>query len=433
MGSGLPAPPFTRWHWLRSAVLWGAVAVVAVVLLLLDFRVDQQRVRIARLVASDFPADWLDRDTQPEALFDRLLPQFERRAMARSSAVRRICVSRLHRGEESLIYPDDLRNKDWPRILLPSCQRVPVGNGREVLGYLYIELDPRMTQRLHWLLRGTLLAVVLSGLGLFLFLRRQARTLESTSVELAERTQELYHLERLALVGRLTASILHDLKKPMLHIRDEAGGIADAQQRMAILEQVGLFFDLLRELDLEGFLSRSEERAEFVDLEDIVRRSYRLVERQGRGVSFSAAFPEEPILLLAIKHRLVQVFSNLFLNALQAMPGGGKIEVTCRVEPVEGGQQARIDVRDTGPGIPTDRLNAIFEPFRTYSAAAGSAGLGLYITRCLVRDLDGEITVESHEGEGTTFTLLLPLEEPPVRGEPVETTAVQPARPTLVP
>jgi signal transduction histidine kinase len=113
--------------------------------------------------------------------------------------------------------------------------------------------------------------------------------------------------------------------------------------------------------------------------------------------------------VLSSESRLSQVFLNLVINALQAMPSGGPQRHTLRIRTALEGEQVRVDVSDTGHGIPSEVLPRIFDPFFT-TKPAGS-GLGLSISHSLVQKRGGEMRVSSEPGSGTTFTLLLPLGE----------------------
>jgi two-component system NtrC family sensor kinase len=99
------------------------------------------------------------------------------------------------------------------------------------------------------------------------------------------------------------------------------------------------------------------------------------------------------------------VLVNLFVNAIQAMPEGGDLFVEVGRDP--GGDDVVIKVRDTGNGIPKDILPNIFDPFFSTKGTKGT-GLGLSVSYGIIRQHDGEITAESQEGEGTTFTIKLP-------------------------
>ena len=106
-----------------------------------------------------------------------------------------------------------------------------------------------------------------------------------------------------------------------------------------------------------------------------------------------------------VEHKLQQVFLNMFLNARDAMPRGGWLSIVTRLE----GGSAIVEVADTGSGIPDEHLSRIYDPFFTTKSIGQGTGLGLSITYGIVREHDGTMHVESHVGQGTRFTLALPL------------------------
>jgi hypothetical protein len=106
-----------------------------------------------------------------------------------------------------------------------------------------------------------------------------------------------------------------------------------------------------------------------------------------------------------IEYKLQQVFLNLLLNARDAMPKGGWLTLLTRAE----GKEAVIEVGDTGSGIPAEQLSRIYDPFFTTKAIGKGTGLGLSITYGIVQEHGGSITCESVVGQGTRFTLRLPL------------------------
>ena len=128
-----------------------------------------------------------------------------------------------------------------------------------------------------------------------------------------------------------------------------------------------------------------------------------------RDLTVSADIPEKPITAFVDADRFRQVFHNLFENAMRYTPAGGSIRV--RVASVPG--EARMEVSDTGIGIPEPDLPFVFERFfrsdRARRAYTGGSGLGLSIARWIVDAHKGKITVESTVGKGTTFTVTLPL------------------------
>jgi hypothetical protein len=111
------------------------------------------------------------------------------------------------------------------------------------------------------------------------------------------------------------------------------------------------------------------------------------------------------VLVLGIEHQLQQVFLNLFLNARDAMPAGGWLSVATRLN----NGQAIAEIADTGSGIPSEQLSRIYDPFFTTKDIGRGTGLGLSITYGIVREHHGAIHCDSAVGQGTRFTLTLPL------------------------
>jgi signal transduction histidine kinase len=106
-----------------------------------------------------------------------------------------------------------------------------------------------------------------------------------------------------------------------------------------------------------------------------------------------------------------QVFLNLFHNALNAMPDGGELCIETGQTKRYGSPYARVAIKDTGMGISTENLPRIFEPFFTTRAGQGGTGLGLSVTYGIISEHDGAIEVESNPGQGSIFTVFLPLKE----------------------
>jgi signal transduction histidine kinase len=107
-----------------------------------------------------------------------------------------------------------------------------------------------------------------------------------------------------------------------------------------------------------------------------------------------------------------QVFINIILNALDAMPEGGKLTVTTRQERNDLGKDSIvIEVADTGIGIPSEDLAKIFDPFYTTKEVGSGTGLGLSLSYNIIKRFKGDIRVESEVGRGTIFTIILPVEQ----------------------
>jgi signal transduction histidine kinase len=182
------------------------------------------------------------------------------------------------------------------------------------------------------------------------------------------------------------------------------GGEARRYLEIALeeLERAANIVTQLRDLSREP---KTKDRVA-VDLNELVEKALVLTRKRCENEGVQVEWKPEPGLapVPLVPDRVQQVFLNLVLNAVEAMPGGGRLRVSAT--PTEQPEGVRISFADTGVGIEPDRLARIFEPF--HSSRPEGLGLGLYISRNIVREHAGQIEVDSHVGEGTTFTVWLP-------------------------
>jgi signal transduction histidine kinase len=159
---------------------------------------------------------------------------------------------------------------------------------------------------------------------------------------------------------------------------------------------------------------RSEPHFCTVHLHDVVRRVWEAVSDRGAAanVEVTLELSEELPPVMGDPEQLQQVLLNLSVNALQAVGPAGRVALQTRVQPdghLRPTSHVDVEVADTGPGIPADDLPHIFEPFFTTKGLSGGTGLGLTISREIIRSHHGEIRVESLPGYGTRFIVSLPL------------------------
>jgi PAS domain S-box-containing protein len=224
---------------------------------------------------------------------------------------------------------------------------------------------------------------------------------------------QLIQSEKMAAIGQLAAGIAHELRNPLAivmnalyDVRQVLGAApADVLEDLHIAEEeISRAQAIIKNL-LE-FSRESGAEVERVDVNDLLSRTVQLMQKylQNAGVQVSAELgPVPPCVVNGNAMR--QILLNLITNAVQAMPAGGDLFLrTSRID----GDRVRVEVQDTGIGIPSANLNDIFNPFFTTKAPGLGTGLGLSVVHSVVRRYRGEIRVASEVGVGTTFIIELP-------------------------
>ncbi len=277
------------------------------------------------------------------------------------------------------------------------------------IGAIYVKISALRSNLFKAAIFGSIIVLlIMSFLSLFTIQSKEEQVKKTTSL-LEVKQRELIRLERLAMVGQVTANLLHDLKKPILNIRAEVEELPEKKIKQTIQEETDLFLHLVRDLHLETFLKPDVERAEFLDLEEILERSLRLVRYAQNNVKVHLDLPESLPFLFGQRHQLIQIFSNILLNAFQALEGEGEIHVHASQIQEDEEKWLEVSFIDNGPGMTYEVLSHIFEPFYSTRRESESTGLGLYITKSIVEGMGGIMSAHSIPKHGTTFTLRFPL------------------------
>jgi two-component system, NtrC family, sensor kinase len=236
--------------------------------------------------------------------------------------------------------------------------------------------------------------------------------------EISTRQEQLMQSGKMAAVGTLTSGIAHELNNPLNNIGLTVEALVDGfddysdedKHRMLnqVYTQVERASGIIR--NLLDFTRKEQPAFTSVHIRETIENTARLVSNELKieGIELELELEEELPTVRGNPRNLQQVFLNMFLNSIHAMPEGGKLSITAF-----SGEDGflRVDVSDTGRGIEPQMLNQIFEPFFTTKDPGQGTGLGLSVSHNIIEKHGGKITVTSTVGKGTTFTIFLPIEK----------------------
>jgi signal transduction histidine kinase len=240
---------------------------------------------------------------------------------------------------------------------------------------------------------------------------RMARDLEANQ-------EHLLQARKMGAIGTFTAGVAHEINNPLNNISltaetylEEYGDTMgpDAKELIDdILIQSSRACEIVKNL-LD--FSRVEHPVRTkLDASEIIRSTAALARNQIKlsGINLDMDIPDALPSVYGSLRSLQQVFMNLLLNAIQAMPDGGSITISAAPDPPD---FVRFEVRDTGVGMKPEDIEHIFEPFFTTKSVGQGTGLGLAVTYSIVKRHGGRIEVKSEIGRGTVFTIFLPVVE----------------------
>lgn len=251
--------------------------------------------------------------------------------------------------------------------------------------------------------------------------------------EIDKRLRQMYQAEKLAAVARLAAGLAHEMNNPIGFMRSNLTTLGQYLERVAALRErladapaawreLDLDFvtedgrELVRECiggadriarlvrDLQGFSNVDRPEEQMADVNDCLRAAARLIE-PGKPAGVALELDLQPLpQLLCLPGHLNQVFFNVIQNAVQASGGHGQVTVATSAE----AEAVVIRIHDTGGGIAPEDLGRVFDPFFTTHPVGDGTGLGLTVARDIVQAHDGDISIDSLPGRGTTVTIRLP-------------------------
>ena len=239
--------------------------------------------------------------------------------------------------------------------------------------------------------------------------------------ELVRRQELLVETHKLQAIGTLTAGVAHELNNPINNLMLTADALQEDYTELSDAERLDMVTDLVHESErardivrnLLDFARTSDVDLEPLDVEELVGETLRLASNQVKlaRVRVRGEVEENLPPIYGDRQQLIQVFLNLVLNALDAMSGGGVLTIV--VQKSADRNAVEIAFADTGSGIPERHLDTIFDPFFSTKKRGRGTGLGLSVSRGIIKQHGGDIRVSSTEGEGTVFTVTLPVARVP--------------------
>ena len=275
-------------------------------------------------------------------------------------------------------------------------------------------------------------------------LSRRSQELEETLMTLRVAEMQLLQQEKLAVAGQLAATVAHEINSPCAYalsnleeigaVLAEEKGDGEIVDTASLRERVSEAIDGVRRVtrivrDLKGFGRPPDNDWSLVAIDDVIDHAMRILGNELRHRADVQLEVAAGVVVHGNADRLVQVTVNLLLNAVQAVEAAGGPRRDIAVLLRRDGQDAVLEVSDTGIGMDPDTVAKVFDPFFTTKQQQNGSGLGLSVTKSIIEQHAGEVSVTSALGQGTTFLLRLPLADPQAITEEPRESATQSLRP----
>ena len=230
--------------------------------------------------------------------------------------------------------------------------------------------------------------------------------------------KHIVRTERLAAMGHMAAALTHEIKKPLQaisgHLKLALDPALEPHEREERLRACQQEIEQLAEIaePVLGLAQPLEDVRRQVAVEELVQQALALLDRplQHAGIQTTTDFPADLAPILVVPDQIVQALLNLMINAIEAMPEGGRVQIVARQD----ADAVVLTLTNDGPPIPAEYIAYVFDPF--FTTKSGDVGLGLYICQNIIEDHGGTIGVENLQDRGVVFTVTLPI-APPAEGQ----------------
>lgn len=289
------------------------------------------------------------------------------------------------------------KNEERHFIHLPNLVYSELKRGEQTIGYFAVHLSQEDTRLFNSRPLEYLKVIA-------------AQTV--SFIEKKEALDQKKRSEKQALIGSMLSTIVHDMKSPLSGI----SGYTQLIRQRSSEEEIKKFCNTIMDV-LDRINNMNNELLSFVRGDSVILNKSRISlsalfdkiladnseKFKNAKIHISKGFDQE-IIINADEGRLIRVFNNIIVNASEAMPDGGAIEISALMKKGD----AEIRIKDSGVGIPSNMVSRIFEPFIT-SGKKNGTGLGLSICRSIIEEHGGNISVKSSPGKGSVFTIKLPV------------------------
>jgi signal transduction histidine kinase len=333
---------------------------------------------------------------------------------------------------ELVYYPD--ANNLSPRLRLAgrdlgihALLSIPVKLGNEVLGVIHFASIRKASfteQQLNFLSSlGNQIGMAITKVKIFEQMNQQTQELKVLFENLKSAQERLIQSEKLAYLGKLLSNLAHEVNNPLTPILGYSRLLldkpnVDTGRRQSALEVIHKSASRLKNV-IENLLSFSQDRKpgrEYVDINCLIEKALELrgYDLKVGEISIIKDLSPELPRIVADPNQIQQVFTNIIINAEQAMADAGNWGQLKVITRIKGEGVVMISFADNGPGIPKEILGKVFDPFITTKPVGKGEGLGLSISYGIIMDHGGDFYALSEEGKGAIFIIELPILEEPI-------------------